>query len=141
MAPGGPESAQRLSEGARGSAEWSPRRPGGRPGRPKSLWELAEASQNQFLMFQNCQFDRNYSKCALELDSHRQSQHVPVPGSPWRFLNSPCSNLIPVPMDTAVTRSVFNVPYPSGIHGVLFLAIGFSGSWTRLPLAICLAWK
>ena len=79
----------------------------------------------------NSDFTVNDAKPTLELDSHKQSSHVLVPGSPWRFLNSPCSSLTPVPMDTAVSRSVFNPPYPSGIHGVLQSCYGSSGSWRR----------
>ena len=158
-ASGPPEGPPRLPGRPPNAPEDLPRRPRGGPRRPRICPEsvrgcprvcrvVPEAPQRvprqpreppgarrsvskPCFLLQTCQFGCNYRKCTLELDSHKQSSHVPVPGSPWRFLNSPCSSLTPVPMDTAVTRSVFNPPYPSGIHGVLFLAVGSSGSWRR----------
>ena len=99
-----PEAVQgcpRLCQVAPEPPQRVPRPPREPPGARRSL-------SKQSFLFQSCQFGRSYRKLALELDSRKQSSHVPVPGSSWRFLNSHCSGLAPVPMDTAVTRSVFN---------------------------------
>ena len=133
-APRRPKAATNLPRGRPRVPEALPSGPRGAPEGPQAAPRASGSSLKPLktiFLFQSCQFGRSYRKLALELDSRKQSSHVPVPGSSWRFLNSPCSGLAPVPMDTAVTRSVFNPPYPSGIHGVLFLAVGSSGSWRR----------